>query len=181
MAILVCWNLPVPLSPFQAHWQSNGMWLGLVILYLFFLFLFFLISTLFSRALSLCVRFFFSFLFLVSFLGYPVSVRQQFLEVLEWEEFCPANGPPSPDVSHPEFCPAAIPPHPDVSHPEFCPAAIPPPPDILHPEFCLAKHSISSGCLISGILSGRRSTTSSIYFFDWEFIVFKLNFESFFH
>ena len=35
MAILVCWSLLVPLSPFQAHWKSNGMWLGLVILFLF--------------------------------------------------------------------------------------------------------------------------------------------------
>ena len=105
----------------------------------------------FSGALSLCVRFFFSFLFLVSFFfGYPVSVRQQFLELLEWEEFCPANIPPHPDISHPEFCPPTF--HLlRISHiwnsvrrrstssgyltSGILSTDIPPPPDISHPEF----------------------------------------------
>nr|CAN71747.1 hypothetical protein VITISV_004372 [Vitis vinifera] len=34
-----------------------------------------------------------------------------------WEEFCPANVPPSPDILHPEFCPTNVPPYPDISHP----------------------------------------------------------------
>ena len=39
-----------------------------------------------------------------------------------------------------------------------------------------SRCSIFSRYLTSGILSGRRSTSSSICFFDWEFIVFQLNF-----
>ncbi|RVX07968.1 hypothetical protein CK203_014738 [Vitis vinifera] len=32
-------------------------------------------------------------------------------------EFCPADVPPSPDISHPEFCPDDVPPSLDISQP----------------------------------------------------------------
>ena len=47
-------------------------------------------------------------------------------------EFCPADVPLSPDISHPEFCPTDA----NISQPEFCPTDVPLSPDISQPEFC---------------------------------------------
>ena len=132
---------------------------GLALLFFSYLFLFFLISTLFSRVLSLCVRFFFSSLFLVSFLGYPVSVRQQFLELLEWEEFCPANVPSPPDISHLEFSPPTF--HLlQISHILNSIRRHSTSSAYLTSGILSRRHSISSGCLTSGTLSRLHSTSS---------------------
>ena len=66
----------------------------------------------------------------------PLDMQMSSLRRVAWlipprEEFCPADVPPSPDISHPEFCPADVPSSPDISHPEFCLADVPPSPNIL--------------------------------------------------
>ncbi|WJZ89754.1 hypothetical protein VitviT2T_008949 [Vitis vinifera] len=86
-----------------------------------------------------------------------------------------ADIPPSPDVLHPELCAADVPPSPNVSHLEFCP----PTSHLLrmsyirnsvrltshllrmsHIRNSVRRHLTFSGCLTSGIMSGRRPTFS---------------------
>ena len=131
---------------------DKAMECGLAWLFFFYYFYFFLSLLCFLVLFLFVFVSSFLFFFLVSFfLGYPVSVRQQFLELLEWEEFCPANIPPHLDISHPEFYPPTF--HLlRISYIRnsvrqrstsfgyltsgILSADIPPPPDILHPKFC---------------------------------------------
>ena len=97
------------------------------------------------------------------------------------DEFYPVDVPSSSDVLHPDSCPADVPPSPDVSHSEFCPPTshllrmsyirnyVRPMSHLLRMSYIwnsVRRHLTFSGCLTSGILSGRRSTFSGYFTSD---------------